>query len=326
MTTNNTPAIIKVVDPLVTYELGSYSFDNKQAISEALESLKAYKGIVIATEEDAKFIKETRTKLNKLKEQLDRSRIDIKNEMGKPIVQMEQEFNDLKAIVTETHKDLDDTYKAHEQRLKDDKQAEIDKLIAKLSDEMKEELNIKHNPKWLNKGSKFVDIEAEIIEQIVAQQKAIALKSKHIEMIKTTAEANGVTADGYLQVLETGADVLDIISSINTAGEAKRQQEAELAEQAKLQEEYNDQTSRIRNNVDFDRYPEPTKEEVIDQAINEAEQEVEQEIKIAPQETGELFVRVAEFKATLSQLKAIDEFAASIGVEMMAHACETAQN
>ena len=307
------------INPEVKFELGTYEFVNKSSIEAILLGAEKYKGILIVADDDVKFVRNTRKQLNDIVKEIDRKRIDTKNEMSKPIKEMEREFNDLKAIVLETHQDLDSTYKAYEQRLKDEKQAEIDKLIDELSDG----IEIEPNTKWLNKGYKIDDIEKEIVEQVEAYKEAVELKEKHIQMIKTTSETNGLTPDGYIQVLETGMDVLDIIDSITKAGEAKRQKEAELAEQARLQEEYNAEMERIRKaETETPKEPEPTKEEVIDQAVYETEQEIE----VDHDETGELVYRVAEFRATLSQLKAIDEFAASIGVEMLPHACQATQN
>lgn len=310
---------INNIKPEVQVTLGKAVLKNEKQIKDLLATSKKYKGIVITTEEDAKFVKETRTQMNKLIGALDDKRKDLKNEMYEPIAAIEKQINDLKKDVFDTWEDLDITYKGYEQKLRDEKQKEIDKLMK----EHAEGRDLEHNPKWLNKGYTINAIISDIRKLVSEAEELEAEVELNKQMIIKTCEANDVESTGYLQTLKTGVvSVMDIIDTIIHAGAEKRRKAEELAEQkrlaeeqaqaeankevlqSKLQGEYN---SQVSSSIDGD--------------VVEVYQDAN-EVVILETETGEIVFRVAEFRATKSQLKMIDDYAKSIGVEMMPHACQ----
>ncbi len=324
------------IEPKIELTLGSVTLNNKQDIENLLSQSKKYKGMVIKDKNDVKFVYSTRSNLNKMMQAIDRKRIDTKNEMYEPIKQFEAEMNGLKAIVEETHKDLDATYKAYEQRIKDEKQAEINKAIEELSDGH----DIEHNPKWLTKSYDMETVRKDIVAFVEVEKARIAKFELEQETVRQTAEMNGLPADSYLQLLAF-KDVLDVVNDIVQAGvdkqkreaaEAERQAQIEAeeterraqqeAEKAERNAQYEAELQRIRTTAVI-KEVEPSPVEVIDEVAfeSEIEPEVEVEIEVEQDETGELFTRVAQFTATKSQLKMIHAYAQSIGVDMLPHKC-----
>lgn len=302
--------------PSVEVTLGDAKLSNKDEIAQILAKSKKYKGIVITTEDDAKFVKSTRASLNKMITKLDDERKDVKQKMYEPIAAIEKEIADLINIVRETHGDLDDTYKAYEQKLKDDKQLEIEGIIATLS----EGYAIDHNPKWLNKTYKLEEITTDILVSVKEQKREEEKYEQSKATIIQTAEANNLTPDGYIQLLDSGAsEVLDIIASINKAGEVKRTEDERKRIEKEEQDAYNAEIERIR--ASEEKAPielPPVNEEVIDEAVHAVNERFDEQppIMLMPDETGELLTRVISVTATRSQLKMMNAYCESIGVRI----------
>lgn len=307
---------VQNIVPSVEITLGEAKLNNKDEMAQVLEKSKKYKGIVITTEDDAKFVKNTRTSLNKMITKLEDERKDVKQKMYVPIAAIEKEIEDLTNIVRETHGDLDDTYKAYEQKLKDDKQLEIDDIIATLS----EGYAIEHNPKWLNKGYKLEEITTDILVSVKEQKREEEKYEQSKATIIQTAEANNLTSDGYIQLLDSGAsEVLDIITSINKAGEVKRTEDERKRVEKEEQDAYNAEIERIR--ASEEKAPvelPPTKEEVIDEITYAVTDQFDEQpqIMVMPDETGELLTRIICVTATRSQLKMMNTYCESIGVRI----------
>ncbi len=307
---------VQNIVPSVEITLGEAKLNNKDEIAQVLERSKKYIGLVITTEDDVKFVYRTRTQMNNLIKALDRKRIDIKNEMYEPIAAIEKEIAELISIVRETHGDLDETYKAYEQKLKDDKQLEIDDIIATLS----EGYEIEHNPKWLNKTYKLEEITTDILVSVKEQKREEEKYEQSKATIIQTAEANNLTSDGYIQLLDSGAsEVLDIITSINKAGEVKRTEDERKLIEKEEQDAYNAEIERIR--ASEEKAPvelPPTNEEVIDEAVHGVNERFDEQpqIMVMPDETGELLTRIICVTATRSQLKMMNTYCESIGVRI----------
>lgn len=307
---------VQNIVPSVEITLGEAKLNNKDEMAQVLEKSKKYKGIVITTEDDAKFVKNTRTSLSKMITKLQDERKDVKQKMYVPIAAIEKEIADLINIVRETHGDLDDTYKAYEQKLKDDKQLEIDDIIATLS----EGYEIEHNPKWLNKTYKLEEITTDILVSVKEQKREEEKYEQSKATIIQTAEANNLTSDGYIQLLDSGAsEVLDIITSINKAGEVKRTEDERKRIEKEEHDAYNAEIERIR--ASEEKAPvelPPTKEEVIDEAVHAVNERFDEQpqIMVMPDETGELLTRIISVTATRSQLKMMNTYCESIGVRI----------
>lgn len=310
---------INNINPEVQVTLGKAVLKNEKQIKDLLATSKKYKGIVITTEEDAKFVKATRTQMNKLIGALDDKRKDLKNEMYEPIEAIEKQINELKKDVFDTWEDLDVTYKGYEQKLRDEKQKEIDKLMK----EHAEGRDLEHNPKWLNKGYTINAIITDIRKLVSEAEELEAEVELNEQMIIKTCEANDVESTGYLQTLKTGVvSVMDIIDTIIQAGAEKRRKAEELAEQQRLAEEQaqaeaNKEVLQSKLQGEYNYQVSSTKDGDVVEVYQDAN-----EVVILETETGEIVFRVAEFRATKSQLKMIDDYAKSIGVEMMPHACQ----
>lgn len=291
MTTSIANIDTNAIIPNVELKLGSIEIKNKEEISDLLKVADKYRGLIITSEDDFKYLKEQRARLKEADEKINRYRIDYKDEAYKPIAKFESQMKEFSGIVMDAHKDLDRTVKAYEQKLKDDKRIQVDELIKKYS----EERPIEFSSKWLNKTMTLSKIKDEIIEQVEQQKSEEEQELKSIETIKQTAEKQNLTVDGYVQLLKAGKDVLEIISLINDEGEKKRATEEYNARMA------SEMTTPLHSTV------ETVKLEAEEVSVVEPE----------PAETGEIFHDTIKISGTMTQLNKLNEAIKALGIAVV---------
>lgn len=290
-----------MINPKIETELGKIDVINKEKIIENLEGfVSKYKNIVV-TDGDETLLKEAkkqRAEINKVRKAIDEYRLSEQRKYQEPLEKFNEDMKEIKGIADNAWGELDKSVKAVETAQKEAKKAIIDELLLEHGNGY--ELPFKDS--WLNKSTK----ESEIIEDIkffAHEAKLQAeLREKAKATIVKTCETNKLTPDGYIQLLETGAsDVLSIIEMITEAAEQKRQQE-----------EYNAEVERMKQ-AQIEPEPEltePTKEEIIDDAKHRLND---------PFETGELITNVIEVTATMTQLKALNDFMVSNEIQVKAY-------
>lgn len=285
--------------PNVQITLGKIEIKNEKEIENLLKVAEKYKGLIITNEDDYKFIKDKRASLNKVNEQINRYRIDYKDEAYKPIAEFEEVMNGYFNTVESARKELDATAKAYEQKLKDDKQLQVDELIKKYG----EERVIEESPKWLNKTMTLAKVKAEIIEQVEQQKADEEQERKNIEAVTKAAEDENLTADGYIHLIKAGIDVIEILTNISNDGKLKREKEKRIAEEEQskkqAQEDYNTQMAGIPRS---ETKVEPVKE--IPEVIAE------------PDETGEILHDTIRVSGTMTQLKKLNEAIKALGIKV----------
>lgn len=241
------------VEPEITFELGSYSFVNKDEIASFLSKAKQYKNILIAEESDYKASKDLRASLNKAIQHIDRHRIDKKDEMLQPINEFEKEMKELSNIVIDVKDNIDKSIKGYESEQKEAKQKQINEILEKYS----EGYEVIQPKNWLNKTKSLESIEEEIIQAVKEVKQREVQKEKEISLIKNTATQQGVTADGYILSYKNGVEVFEVIAQINEAGarkrtleqkeeEALKQKEAEALEEVATDEVVEDEPEEVK--------------------------------------------------------------------------------
>lgn len=273
-----------LLEPSVTFKLGSYEFKNKDQLQDFLKGAEKYTGLVVINDDDYKSGKKLRADLRKVSEVINRHRIDKKAEMIKPIEEFETEMKELDSIVQGVIKDVDKSVKDFEQKERDNKQVIIDELLKEYS----EGYQIEEQKSWYNRTKKVDDIRREILELVEEAKQAEKRREEELKHIEEACKLNNLTAGGYITLLDLGQDVLEIIQQINQDGQHKRELE-------KQQEEYNaqqaEQVTEVKEVKEEPKVDEPTISQVIEmQATPSQFQELIQEMK----RIGVKFIRVVD--------------------------------
>lgn len=274
----------ELLEPSVTFKLGSYEFKNKDQLQSFLKGAEKYTGLVVTNDDDYKSGKKLRADLRKVSEVINRHRIDKKAEMIKPIEDFEAEMKELDSIVQGVIKDVDKSVKDFEQKERDNKQVMIDELLKEYS----EGYQIEEQKSWYNRTKKVDDIRREILELVEEAKQAEKRREEELKHIEEACKLNNLTAGGYIALLDLGQDVLEIIQQINQDGQHKRDLE-------KQQEEYNaqqaEQITEVKEVAEEPKVDEPVISQVIEMEATPSQfQELIQEMK----RIGVRFVRVVD--------------------------------
>ena len=219
------------LNELIQFKPNTYLISNLEEIKQqAIEQASKYQNIVVANDDTYSNAKKQRTEINKMRGQVDEFRKSVRRDKLKEIEQFESDVKSVKEIYDKTWEELDNNIKEYEEQEAEKKKQRVDELLKEYS----KGYEIHFLDRWLNKTTK----ESEIIDDIKsfafeAETKQIRF-DKAVNSIIDTCESWGLTPDGYIQLLNIGQDVLEIIERINEAGREKQkneQIEKEIAEQ-----------------------------------------------------------------------------------------------
>lgn len=160
---------LRIISPTDEIYALPVSFNYEELRQELTAKVDMYKGLIV-TEDTMTEAKDTRAKLNKVKEALDSKRIEVKKAYLEPYADFEAKMKSLVSIVDEVVLIIDTQVKGFENQKKDAKLAEIkayfDSQIGDLSALVPFEKV--YDPKWLNATVKIKAITSEI-DSIVKQ-------------------------------------------------------------------------------------------------------------------------------------------------------------
>jgi hypothetical protein len=210
---------IAIKEISVKYELPSIKYD-LTPLKERVEMIKKKYSNLVISEKDLPGAKKITAQLNKAEKEIGRKRIDITNEIKKPITEFE---NELKAIakdigdVSVKIKDQLDTYEEQRKENKRKMILEHDLWCDYMSfDEV-----------WLNKT-----VGIDVIEQNLESQKTMFQNNSLL--ITTTCKGNSLNPDKYLQMLVNKYPIQQIVDIINNdiqvKNEYKEQKDIETVE------------------------------------------------------------------------------------------------
>ena len=166
--------------------------DNITEAKEYALSLKEYYGTLVFNDDQLEEAKDERASINKLVKSIADYRKNIVAEFKKPIEQFETTAKETEKILKETSDFVDVQVKKFENKEKEKKREEIEKIYNTQIEELKDVISINQlfNDKWLNKGTTLQSIEDEIksrLDDIRSGLKAIEELHSEFELeIKNT--------------------------------------------------------------------------------------------------------------------------------------------
>lgn len=138
-------------------------FNYEELKKELTERLTKYQ---TATYDDSAITlaKKDRAALNNLKAAIEERRKEIKRQCLEPYELFELKIKDIVAMIDKPIKQIDEQVKAYEQKIKDDKKAEIEKFFNDNIDDLEGIVYLDKifNPKWLNVSYSMRNITNEI--------------------------------------------------------------------------------------------------------------------------------------------------------------------
>lgn len=154
---------------------------NKEEITEAVAAItRQYEGLVY-TEEQMAAAKKDRASLNALKKAISDRRIQVKKTLMAPYDEFEREVKEVTDLIDKPIAMIDEQTSAYENRLKDEKKAEIEKFFAENAHVEGVTLDMIFNPKWLNKTTSMAACKEEILGTLERIDKELATIEDSVE-------------------------------------------------------------------------------------------------------------------------------------------------
>lgn len=158
--------------------------DNITEAKEYALSLKKYYGTLVFNDDQLEEAKDERASINKLVKSIADYRKNIVAEFKKPIEQFETTAKETEKILKETSDFVDVQVKNFENKVKEKKREEIEKIYNTQIEELKDVISINQlfNDKWLNKGTTLQSIEDEMKSKLAGIRSGLkAIEELHSE-------------------------------------------------------------------------------------------------------------------------------------------------
>lgn len=187
-----------------------------------------YADIVVSLETE-KDVKKIRAEMKKVVKATDDKRKEIKREYNKPLVEFEQKVKAINAVINNVidpiDKGLKELEESEREKRRDEVQEEVNEIA--LSYGIPAEI-VEIQSSWLNKSKSKLQRTKEIafaVEQIFKEKDQI---NKDSETIKQFAATLNIDPDGWIEQIEYGSLVPDVMNKMTES--VKRKQEAEELE------------------------------------------------------------------------------------------------
>lgn len=205
-------------------------FNYKEIRDNLAATLEKYSGMIVS-EDAIDEAKKSRAALNSTAKILNDRRIEIEREYMKPFSVFKGQINELVGMVKEASDVIDKQVKAHEERTKEQRRADIQNLYeaAFAGYAQLVPLDRVFDAKWLNKGTTLKQIDKDLC----AAAKKIALEIVSIRGLKTEYET--AVMDKYLQTLDL-AQALDENRRLQEQAAALKKLQKEEPKEAPKQE------------------------------------------------------------------------------------------
>ena len=203
------------------------SFNYDELKKEIADRTLPYKGLIV-TEDAIPTAKADLAKLRKLEKAIDDRRKDVKKEYNAPYMEFEAKVKDILKDIQEAEQNIDSQVKGFEKQAEDEKLSQIQKFFGLAFGELAKDIRFEkvYNPKWLNKGYKMSDIEAEISKM------ANDLRD-NVDAVKALKSEN---EDALLrklyETLDMGA-VMKEQAALNAIAEERKARIVQIVEEAK---------------------------------------------------------------------------------------------
>lgn len=212
-------------------KIDSIEFNYAELKAELADKLVKYKG---TTYDDSaiSLAKKDKANLNKLKTAIEDKRKEIKRELLEPYQEFEIKVKDIISMIDKPILEIDTQIKAYEDKVKADKQAEIQFYFNEVVGDLANILNLDRifNDRWLNVTYNMKNIKEEIDE-------AIKRTNDDLEVIKgLNSEFNTELMSEYLSTLDLSS-VLRRKSLLEERKKALEELERKKQEQELLKNE-----------------------------------------------------------------------------------------
>ena len=200
-------------------------FNYKELKKEIEEKTAPYKGLIV-TEDAIPVAKTDLANLRKLEKAIDDRRKAVKKEYNAPYMAFEAQIKDILSDIQAAEGNIDGQIKEFERRSDEEKLGQIKVFYGLAFGDLAKNVQFEkvYNPKWLNKGYKMSDIEAEI-------SKVANDLRDNIETVK------GLKSDHELSLMRTlffTLDIGEVLKEHNTLealAETRKAEEQEKANQ-----------------------------------------------------------------------------------------------
>ena len=259
------------------------------------ESLEKYKGLVF-NDEQIKEAKETRAKLNKLKDAFSAKRIEIKKAHAMPFEDFETKMKELESEIVGVISGIDSQVKKFEESKKAEKFEKIKAFYSDAVDKIGSEmipLSKVMNDKWLNAGYTIANIEKEIKELFAGYEKDLSI-------LEQKTEFKQELINKFFETLNLG-DVLT--HEMRLQQQKKAQEEKEAKEKAILEAKQMADLEAQQRATGFT--PQAPVEEPVPVQATQQVQEVQQAVQPAQTKTVEIKKITMYFELNPAQYDAL---------------------
>lgn len=203
------------------------SFNYQELKKEIAERTLPYKGLIV-TEDAIPTAKADLAKLRKLEKAIDDRRKDVKKEYNAPYMEFEAKIKDILSDIQTAIENIDGQVKDFEKKSDEEKLGRIKVFYNLAFGNLAKVVPFEriNNPKWLNKGYKKADIEAEISKM------ANDLRD-NVDAVKALKSEN---EDALLRKLYLTLDMGEVMkeqAALNAIAEARKAKIAQMVEEAK---------------------------------------------------------------------------------------------
>lgn len=271
-----------VISPLQKMEAIKFNYEE---LKEGLKnSLTKYKNVVY-TPETIKEAKDDRARLNSLAKSLNDGKINIKKEFMVPYDEFEGKIKELIELVKEPANEIDAQVKAFEEKEKEKKRSEIEKIYQENIGEYENLILLEkiYDSRWENKTYKLTDVKKEI-------QDIVKKADSDLKII------NSQQTEFLLNIKDVYFNTLDLGQALVEKERLEKQKEL-LKPKEEIVEAVVEEPAHNDDAVDAMRY-------AVDTAIEESKQVEEKMVKIT-----------FTVECTESQLLALGQYMKANGIK-----------
>ena len=269
-----------VISPLQKMEAIKFNYEE---LKEGLKnSLTKYKNVVY-TPETIKEAKDDRARLNSLAKSLNDGKINIKKEFMVPYDEFEGKIKELIELVKEPANEIDAQVKAFEEKEKEKKRSEIEKIYQENIGEYENLIEKIYDSRWENKTYKLTDVKKEI-------QDIVKKADSDLKII------NSQQTEFLLNIKDVYFNTLDLGQALVEKERLEKQKEL-LKPKEEIVEAVVEEPAHNDDAVDAMRY-------AVDTAVEESKQLEEKIVKIT-----------FTVECTESQLLALGQYMKANGIK-----------
>lgn len=258
----------------VKFEPAVVEFNFEEVEKELNKLLKKYEGLVF-TEKEAKECRSTLTELRKVKNSINKYRVDTKRKLTDPITAFEDKCKELITKVDEVFAPLKEQADEFDEKQKEEKRIKVEKIREQviedlqMIDELAKSLIIED--RFLNKSTTLKSIEEDLHEQAnhlitQAQNEAqnIELIKAHVEIVNLRNKIELVDSSYVHLAAHQGIDEIKQIIDHDASFALERKKKEAEREEKELEAKRLAGAKKMKESFDQERAPKEDAEEFVD--------------------------------------------------------------